>query len=85
MAAGDASITGLGSALRSDREAGLPTETGSGLLRRKVPLRTGEPHGAGQYVPHHATPRAVPQALRLPRRLAPYATIGLINGELRSD
>ena len=49
MAAGDvASISGLGSALRSDCEAGLPTETGSGLigagafdiLRRKVPLRT---------------------------------------------
>ena len=46
MAAGDvASISGLGSALRSDCEAGLPTETGSGLigagafdiLRRKVP------------------------------------------------
>jgi hypothetical protein len=55
MAAGDvASISGLGSALRSDCEAGLPTETGSGLigaafdiLRRKVP-------------PHHATPRAAP-------------------------
>ena len=46
MAAGDvASISGLGSALRSDCEAGLPTETGSGLigaafdiLRRKVLL-----------------------------------------------
>ena len=46
MAAGDvvASISGLGSALRSDCEAGLPTETGSGpigaafdILRRKVP------------------------------------------------
>jgi hypothetical protein len=45
MAAGDvASISGLGSALRSDCEAGLSTETGSGLigaafdiLRRKVP------------------------------------------------
>jgi hypothetical protein len=45
MAAGDvASISGLGSALRSDCEAGLSTETCSGLigaafdiLRRKVP------------------------------------------------
>jgi hypothetical protein len=47
MAAGDvASIRGLGSGLRSDCEAGLPTETGSSgligagafdMLRRKVP------------------------------------------------
>ena len=46
MAAGDvASISGLDSGLRSDCEAGLPTETGSDLigagafdiLRRKVP------------------------------------------------
>jgi hypothetical protein len=51
MAAGDvASIRGLGSGLRSDCEAGLPTETGSSgligagafdMLRRKVPLRMG--------------------------------------------
>jgi len=50
MAAGDAaSISGLGSALPSDCEAELPTETGSGLigagafdiLRRKVPSRRG--------------------------------------------
>lgn len=34
MAAGDAaSISGLGSGLRSDCEAGLPTETSSGLIR----------------------------------------------------
>jgi hypothetical protein len=51
MAAGDvASISGLGSGLRSDCEAGLPTETGSGLiragafdiLRRKVPSARGQ-------------------------------------------
>ena len=48
MAAGDASISGLGSALRSDCEAGLPTETGSGLLRRKVPLRTGSRMGPAE-------------------------------------
>jgi len=45
MAAGDASIGGLGSALRSDCEAGLPTETGSGLLRRKVPSARGAAWG----------------------------------------
>ena len=51
MAAGDASISGLGSALRSDCEAGLPTETGSGLLRRKVPLRTESRMGPGNMFP----------------------------------
>ena len=54
MAAGDvASISGLGSGLRSDCEAGLPTETGSGLiragafdiLRRKVPSAWGTAWG----------------------------------------
>ena len=54
MAAGDvASISGLGSGLRSDCEAGLPTETGSGLtrvgafdiLRRKVPSARGAAWG----------------------------------------
>jgi hypothetical protein len=54
MAAGDvASISGLGSALRSDCEAGLPTETVSGLigvgafdiLRRKVPSARGAAWG----------------------------------------
>ena len=45
MAAGEASISGLGSALRSDCEAGLPTETGSGLLRRKVPSARGAAWG----------------------------------------
>ena len=56
MAAGDvASISGLGSGLRSDCEAGLPTETGSDLigagafdiLRRKVPSAR-EPHGPAE-------------------------------------
>jgi hypothetical protein len=54
MAAGDvASISGLGSGLRSDCEAGLPTETSSGLiragafdiLRRKVPSARGAAWG----------------------------------------
>jgi hypothetical protein len=54
MAAGDvASTSGLGSSLRSDCEAGLPTETGSGLigagafdiLRRKVPSARGAAWG----------------------------------------
>ena len=57
MAAGDvvASISGLGSALRSDCEAGLPTETGSGLigaafdiLRRKVPSARGAAWGPAE-------------------------------------
>ena len=57
MAAGDvASISGLGSALRSDREAGLPTETGNGLigagafdiLRRKAPSSRGAAWGLAE-------------------------------------
>jgi hypothetical protein len=56
MAAGDASISGLGSALRSDCEAGLPTETGSGLLRRKVPLRTESRMGPGNMFPSTQLP-----------------------------
>jgi hypothetical protein len=57
MAVGDvASISGLGSALRSDCEAGLPTETGSGLigagafdiLRRKVPSTRGAAWGLAE-------------------------------------
>jgi hypothetical protein len=54
MAAGDvASTSGLGSGLRSDCEAGLPTETGSDLigagafdiLRRKIPSARGAAWG----------------------------------------
>jgi hypothetical protein len=54
MAAGDVvSISGVGSAVRSDCEVGLPTETGSGLigagafdiLRRKVSSPLGAAWG----------------------------------------
>ena len=57
MAAGDvASISDLGSALRSDCEAGPPTETGSGLigagafdiLRRKAPSARGAAWGLAE-------------------------------------
>jgi hypothetical protein len=61
MAAGDvASIGGLGSGLRSDCEAGLPTETGSSdligagtfdILRRKVSSARGAAEsGADRFV-----------------------------------
>ena len=81
MAAGDASIGGLGSGLRSDCEAELPTD---GLLRRKVPSARGGAWGRA-YVPQHATPGRSLGPETLPRRLAPYATIGLISGEPSSD
>jgi hypothetical protein len=60
MAAGDVtSISGLGSGLRSECEAGLPTETGSDLigagafdiLRRKVPSARGAAWAGGKAVP----------------------------------
>jgi hypothetical protein len=59
MAAGDvASISGLDSGLRSDCEAGLPTETGSDLigagafdiLRRKVSSARGAAWASGKAV-----------------------------------
>jgi|SRR5689334_11376055 hypothetical protein len=73
MAAGDvASISGLGSGLRSDCEAGLPTETGSGLtragafdiLRRKVPSARGaawgqRKSGADRFVECNSIPPSI--------------------------
>jgi hypothetical protein len=83
MAAGDvASIRGLGSGLRSDCEAGLPTETGSSgligagafdILRRKVPSARGAAWGRRK-----AVRTALSSCNSIPQSIEFYHVLGAI-------